>query len=92
MTIANDKKINNRLQLGYAIVEQELDSTKFKNLKLIPKNFLRLFYYGKYTCKCHKQHLSIKQVLQHAGKNVEEFMSKLILTEEPKKEKKIGYN
>ena len=60
MTIANDKKIKKRFEVEYALSEEELEEIQYKSLKLIPKNFIKLFYYSKYTCKCHKQHLGIK--------------------------------
>ena len=50
---------------------------RWQNLKSIPKNFLRLFQFGKYKCLCCGHHLALSTICVHFDTFEEEFLENL---------------
>ena len=79
MNDKNIQKINRRF--GTCYPTQHLQLAELKNLKYLPNNFTRLFKYTYHKCSCHHLHLTIEAILNHNNTSLDEFLSRLLNTE-----------
>ena len=58
-------------------------------MRFLPKNFVKIFYYSRYKCRCHSRHLTLDQILLHKDSSLEDFMKKFLKVEERNTSKKM---